>query len=130
MAQARLRQRLGWCAAGLALAGWLAGCSHAPLSATDCGRHFAGGSGLLGLIAAAGAFDRGAGPECRVSTLATASRLQIPPSAVYQPPEPPPFPENRPSLLVPGGGGTLMEIGGGAPGLLVPAGGGTFLELP
>jgi hypothetical protein len=36
----------------------------------------------------------------------------------------------RPCLIVPGGGGTLMELGGGSQQLLVPAGGGSFLEMP
>jgi hypothetical protein len=60
---------VGCFAAGVALAA-LAGCSHAPLSASDCGRHFTGGSGLLGLAGAVGAFDRPAGPECPLRGLA------------------------------------------------------------
>ena len=38
-------------AAGIALAAALAGCSHAPRSASDCGWHYKGGAGLLGLAA-------------------------------------------------------------------------------
>jgi hypothetical protein len=95
MAQARLRQRLGWCAAGLTLAGWLAGCSHAPLSATDCGWHYRGGAGLLGLAGAMGAFDRDAGPDCHPSGYAATS-ADIP-NEVWMPPapEPAPFPAFR-----------------------------------
>ena len=33
--------------------------------ATDCGFHFTGGSGLLGLLGAMGAFDRPAGRDCQ-----------------------------------------------------------------
>jgi hypothetical protein len=46
------------------------------------------------------------------------------------PPQLPPLPDIRPRLLVPGGGGTLMELGGDNPPLMVPAGGGTFMALP
>ena len=90
MTHARLGRRLGWFAAGLVLAGWLAGCSHAPRSASDCGRHFTGGSGLLGLVAAAGAFDRDAGPDCRAPAYAVTSGY-IPPNEVWMPPEPAPL---------------------------------------
>jgi len=54
----------------------------------------------------------------------------IPPNAVWMPSDPAPLPNNSPRLLVPGGGGTLMEIGSGSQQLLVPAGGGSFLEMP
>ena len=53
----------------------------------------------------------------------------IPPNETYLPADPAPLPDNRPRFLVPGGSGTLMEIGG-APGLMVPAGGGTFIGMP
>jgi hypothetical protein len=47
----------------------LAGCAHsaqtAATAATDCGFHFTGGSGLLGLMGATGAFERPPGPDCR-----------------------------------------------------------------
>lgn len=47
----------------------LAGCANIPQSrtavASDCGFHFAGGSGMLGLFGAMGAFDRPVGPDCR-----------------------------------------------------------------
>lgn len=33
---------------------FLVGCASGPRSATDCGHHFAGGSGLLGLLGAMG----------------------------------------------------------------------------
>jgi hypothetical protein len=47
------------------------------------------------------------------------------------PPELPPLPEMRPGLIVPSGGGTLMELGGTSPPrLMVPAGSGTFMMLP
>jgi hypothetical protein len=42
----------------------------------------------------------------------------------------PPLPDMRPRLFVPGGGGTLMEMGGGAPQIMVPAGGGAFMTMP
>jgi hypothetical protein len=125
---ARLDRRLGCFALGIALA-LLAGCSHAPRSASDCGRHATGGTGLLGLMAAAGAFDRDPGPDCRPSGYAMSSGAFVP-TPVQMPPDPAPLPDNRPRLLVPGGGGTLMEIGGGAPGLMVPAGGGTSMGIP
>src|SRR6266436_2784487 len=49
-----------------ALTGSLAACAACPRSAADCGRYYTGGgSGVLGLLAASGAFDRPAGPECR-----------------------------------------------------------------
>jgi hypothetical protein len=119
------------CFAGISLASLLAGCSHQPLSASDCGRHATGGSGLLGLIAAAGAFDREARPDCRPSGYAVVtSAPYIPPNEVWMPPDPAPLADNSPRFLVPGGGGTLMEIGGGSQQLLVPAGGGSFLEMP
>jgi hypothetical protein len=131
MTHARLGRRLGWFATGLALAaGCLTGCSHAPLSSADCGRHFVRGSGLLGLAAAAGAFDRDAGPDCRVPAYAATSTPYIPLNEVWMPPDPIPLPDNRPRFLGPGGSGTLMEIGGDVPQLLAPAGGGSFLEMP
>jgi hypothetical protein len=47
----------------------LAGCANSaqiPTAATaDCGFHFNGGSGLLGLLGAMGAFERPTGPDCR-----------------------------------------------------------------
>jgi hypothetical protein len=47
----------------------LVGCANSSqtrtASATDCGFHFTGGSGLLGLLGAMGAFDRPAGPDCQ-----------------------------------------------------------------
>ena len=46
------------------------------------------------------------------------------------PPQLPPLPDMRSRLLVPGGGGTLMELGGDNPQLMVPAGGGAFMALP
>jgi hypothetical protein len=44
----------------------------------------------------------------------------------------PPLPDMRPGLLVPAGGGALMELGGSSSPsrLMVPAGGGTFMMLP
>jgi hypothetical protein len=46
----------------------LAGCAQSPqttkTAASDCGFHFTGGSGLLGLLGAMGAFERPAGPRC------------------------------------------------------------------
>jgi hypothetical protein len=107
-----------------------------PLSLADCGRHFqGGGSGLLGLASAMGAFDREAGADCRLDYAARSyggSPPYIPPNDVRMPPDPAPLPlpDNRQRLLVPAGGGNLMEIGGGAPQLMVPAGGGTFMEIP
>jgi hypothetical protein len=77
-----------------------------------------------------GAFDRDAGPDCQPQGYAVTSGGYIPPSAVYQPPDPLPLPDNRPRLLVPGGSGTLMEIGGDQPSLTVPAGGGKFMGMP
>ena len=96
-------------AAGLSLA-CLAGCAHQPLSASDCGRHFTGGSGLLGLAGAMGAFDRDAGPDCKLEgRVAVVPDLYIPPAppTVQTTPEPAPapLPETPPSLFVPGGGG-------------------------
>jgi len=68
------RIRAGRWALVVVLAAWLAGCADGPRSAADCGRHYAGGgSGLLGLLAAAGAFDRPAGPDCRQPTSARGS---------------------------------------------------------
>ena len=135
MTHARLGRRLGWFATGLALAaGCLTGCSHQPISASDCGRHFAGGSGLLGLAGAMGAFDRDPGPDCQPSGYAGAFTGDFtpysPPNETWMPPDPAPLPDNRPRFLVPGGSGTLMEIGGDVPQLLAPAGGGSFLEMP
>jgi hypothetical protein len=48
------------------------------------------------------------------------------------PPALPPLPDMRPGLLVPAGGGTVMELGGSSSPsrLMVPAGGGTFMMLP
>jgi len=47
----------------------LTGCANSPqtrtAAASDCGFHFTGGSGLLGLMGAMGAFERPAGPDCR-----------------------------------------------------------------
>ena len=56
----------------------------------------------------------------------------IPPNEVWMPNDPAPMVDNRPRFLVPGGGGTLMELGGGSSPsqLMVPAGGGTFRMLP
>jgi hypothetical protein len=48
----------------------------------------------------------------------------MPALAPLDPPTPPPLPDMRPRLFAPGGGGTLMELGGGAPQLMAPAGGG------
>jgi hypothetical protein len=119
-------------AVGLVLAAALAGCSHTPVSSADCGRHFTGGSGLLGLVGATGAFDRPAGPDCHPSAYAGAFTgvPYTPRNETWTPPDPAPLPDNRPRFLVPGGAGTLMEIGGDVPQLLAPAGSGTFLELP
>jgi hypothetical protein len=125
-----IRPRAVAFAAGLVLAGWLAGCSHAPISSADCGRHLTGGSGLLGLVGATGAFDRPAGPNCQPSDYAGAFTPYIPPNETWTPHDPAPLQDLRPRFLVPGGGGTLMEIGGDVPQLLAPAGDGTFLELP
>jgi hypothetical protein len=93
-------QRMVGFAAGLALAGWLAGCSHAPVSAEDCGRHYVGGSGLLGLAGSIGAFDREAGPNCRLRGSVANFGSYIPPNAVTVPADPPPLPDNRPRFLV------------------------------
>src|SRR5262249_13204398 len=55
------------------------GCANDPRSAADCGRHYVGGgSGLLGLLAAAGAFDRAAGPDCAYSAPLAASNASVP----------------------------------------------------
>jgi hypothetical protein len=121
-------------AAGLFLAS-LAGCSHQPISSTDCGRHATGGSGLLGLAGAMGAFDREAGPDCQLRGyigVRPGRGHLIPPNEARMPadPAPAPLPDNRPRFLVPGGGGTLMEIGGDTPGLMAPAGSGMFMEMP
>jgi hypothetical protein len=60
------------------LAGSLAACAAGPRSAADCGRHYVGGgSKLLGLLAAAGAFDRPAGPACQQPAFARGSAPQI-----------------------------------------------------
>jgi hypothetical protein len=115
-------------AAGLALAA-LTGCSHAPRSSADCGWHYRGGAGLLGLAGAMGAFDRDAGPDCQPSGYAATPGGYIPPNETWTPPDPAPMPDNRPRFLVPGGGGTLMEIGG-VPQLLAPAGDGAFVGMP
>jgi hypothetical protein len=45
-------------------------------NSADCGFHFRGGSGLLGLRGAAGAFERPAGPDCR-QPASTASRVPL-----------------------------------------------------
>jgi hypothetical protein len=135
-------------AAGLFLAG-LSGCSHAPLSTSDCGRHATGGSGLLGLMAAAGAFDRDAGPDCPLRGYAANSGGSIPPNDVQMPPDPdpmsmipalPPMPLNPtpdasdllPTIFVPQRGSrTLVGVGGsGAGQLMVPAGSGTYMAMP
>jgi hypothetical protein len=122
------------------LAGSVTACTAGPRSATDCGRHVTSGSGLLGLMGATGAFDRPAGPECREPVFARAAGVT--PSPIIEPvvepaapllpqlPELPPPPDMRPKLLVPAGGGALMELGGGAPHLIVPAGSGAFMALP
>jgi hypothetical protein len=121
----------GWFGAGLVLAS-LAGCAHTPRSAADCGRHFQGGSGLLGLAGSMGAFDREPGPDCSLRGYAVNSSGYIPPNDVQMPPDPDPLPlsDNRSRFLIPGGSGTLMEIGGDTPGLMVPAGSGTFMAMP
>ena len=54
----------------------------------------------------------------------------IPPNEVWMPPDPAPLPLPGSRVLVPGGGGTLMEIGGDSPRFMAPAGGGTFMEMP
>jgi hypothetical protein len=138
-AQPRTKALAWGFAAGLFLAS-LAGCSHQPLSATDCGRHATGGSGLLGLMAAAGAFDRDAGPECSLSGYVAASQTPnyIPSNDVWIPaiPAMPPNPtpeasEILPTLFVPGGSRTLVGIGGSGTGqLMVPAGSGTYMAMP
>lgn len=45
----------------------LSSCAPGPRSASDCGVQYRGGSGLLSLLAAMGAFDRPAGPDCTYS---------------------------------------------------------------
>jgi hypothetical protein len=85
-------------AAGLALAAALAGCSHAPRSASDCGRHYLGGSGLLGLAGAMGAFDRDAGPDCQVGSGYAVTSGYIPPNEVWMPPDPAPEPAPIPTI--------------------------------
>ena len=59
----------------------LTGCANAPqtraASASDCGFHFAGGSGALGLLGAMGAFDRPAGPDCRRTTFSGRQAPQV-----------------------------------------------------
>jgi hypothetical protein len=66
----------------------LAGCANTaptPRTATsDCGFHFTGGSGALGLLGAMGAFDRPAGPDCTYSAPAAASITGVP-SIVEEP---------------------------------------------
>lgn len=101
----------GWFAAGLFLAG-LAGCAHHPLSSSDCGRHFTGGTGLLGIAGAMGAFDREAGPDCPLRGYAVNSSGYIPPNDVRIPPDPAllPLPDNRQRLIVPAGGGNYMVM--------------------
>jgi len=74
-----------------------------PLSAADCGRHFAGGTGLLGLAAAMGAFDYDAGPDCQVEPGYAVTSGYIPPNTVSMPPDPAPLADNSPRFLVPGG---------------------------
>jgi hypothetical protein len=122
----------------------LTGCANAPqtrpASASDCGFHFAGGSGALGLLGAMGAFDRPAGADCRRPVYGANSSLDPPPATLPvaegtpaqfpQAPALPPLQDMRPRLLVPGGGGMLMELGGDNPQLMVPAGGGAFMALP
>ena len=63
-------------------------------------------------MAAASAFDRDPGPDCRAPAYAATAGF-IPPNAVTMPPDPAPMVDNRPRFLVPGGG-SLMEIGGAA----------------
>jgi hypothetical protein len=59
----------------------LAGCANtAPpprTAASDCGFHFTGGSGLLGVLGAAGAFERPAGPDCKRPTTASRQAPQV-----------------------------------------------------
>lgn len=59
----------------------LAGCANTAspqrTAASDCGFHFTGGSGLLGMLGAAGAFERPAGPDCRRPTAVSRQGLQV-----------------------------------------------------
>jgi hypothetical protein len=66
----------------------LAGCANTAstprTAASDCGFHFTGGSGLLGLLGAAGVFERPAGPDCAYSA-PTATSITGVPSLVEEP---------------------------------------------
>jgi hypothetical protein len=59
----------------------LAGCAQSPqaptTAASDCGFHFTGGSGLLGLLGATGAFERPAAPGCPRTTSAGRQKPQM-----------------------------------------------------
>lgn len=59
----------------------LAGCANTAspqrTAASDCGFHFTGGSGLLGVLGAAGAFERPAGPDCKRPTTANRQAPQV-----------------------------------------------------
>jgi len=81
-----LKPSILWVVLAVAL---LAGCANTPqtraASASDCGFHFTGGSGTLGLLGAMGAFDRPAGAACRRPAfpsrrwrLAMAARFSVP----------------------------------------------------
>jgi hypothetical protein len=122
-----------------ALAALLGGCAspnhaaHESANGETC-TYRPGGSGLLGLAAAVGAFDRevpcSALQSGRVVVEASPpsvpdfSRFDAAPVAALPPPALPPLPDMSPRLIVPSGGGTLMELGGPKTQLMVPAGGG------